>query len=85
MFDRTELIITGVMDAVFIACMVVARGLLLQVFDVFLPSERSDTILLRVLEIVLDFGLIGTAIVVTVFDLAKRIKNAIAEFRHPVG
>ena len=73
------------MDAVFIACMVVARGLLLQVFDVFLPSERSDTILLRVLEIVLDFGLIGTAIVVTVFDLAKRIKNAIAEFRHPVG
>ena len=83
--DRTELIVTGVMDSLFIACMVIARGLLLRLFDLMLPAGRSETILLRLLEVILDVGLVGSAIAVTVFDLAKRVRNAIAEYRHPVG
>jgi hypothetical protein len=84
-FDRTELIVTGVMDSLFIACMVVARGLLLRLFDLMLPVGRTESILLRLLEFVLDVGLIGSALAVTVFDLAKRVRNAIEEYRHPVG
>jgi hypothetical protein len=84
-FDRTELIVTGVMDSLFVASMVVARGLLLRLFDWMLPVGRSETILLRVLEIVLDIGLVGAALAVTVFDLAKRVRNAIADYRNPVG
>lgn len=83
-WERVELITTGAMDALFIACMVVARGLLLRLFDYMIPGERSGTILLRVLEVVLDLGLVGSALAVTLFDLAKRVRNAFAEFRAPV-
>ena len=84
-WERVELIATGGMDALFIASMVVARGLLLRLFDFMLPAGRSASVFLRLLEFVLDVGLVGSALAVTVFDLAKRVRNAFDDFRNPVG
>lgn len=79
--ERVELMVTAVLDTVLIALMIVARGLLLRLFNWMLPVGSPGTILLKVLEVVLDIALVAAALAITGFDLAKRVRNAYEEFK----
>lgn len=79
--QRVELMVTAVLDSSLIALMILARGLLLRLFNWMLPAGSSGTILLRVLEVVVDVALVASALIITSFDLAKRVRNAYEDFK----
>lgn len=78
---RVELMVTAVLDTALIALMIVARGLLLRLFNWMLPPGSSGTILLKILEVVVDLALVASALAITVFDLGKRVRNAYRDFK----
>lgn len=72
---RIELLLTCFYDTVLLVGVVGVRNLGLWTMHVLTPADNSDWITLG-LELVFDFGLLVTAIVIVVFDLLKRLRNA---------
>jgi hypothetical protein len=76
--DRADLAGTIILDAILLAIAVGARaGLLWITRRLSAPGEHD--IVIRLLEFVMDFGIIGTTVVIVIFDLAKRIKQALQD------
>jgi hypothetical protein len=71
-------VITLVIDGMMIVFAIGERAALLWVLHRFLPV--GQTWALRALEFLLDLGVVGTVVVFTGFDLAKRIANAWRDF-----
>lgn len=79
--DRLELLITLVMDSIFVAAAIVSRGLLLRLFKWMLPSPDSGALLLHALEWVINIIIVFAALLIITFDMAKRVRNAYHDFK----
>jgi hypothetical protein len=71
-YERLDLIATILLDGLVILTAVVVRIILLRVLDEYAPPNTHTTAI-KLLEWVCDIGMVGTAVVFTVFDLLKRV------------
>jgi len=83
LMDRFELLLTLVLDSLFVAAAIVSRGLLLRLFQLMVPAGDSGSIYLKALHFVINIVLVAAAVIITVFDLTKRVRNAWADLRSP--
>lgn len=79
---RFEILITLGMDSLLVAGALISRFVLLKLFQ-FATAGFDQTLFLRVLEFVLDYGLVASATVMTFFDLAKRVRHSYRMFQQP--
>jgi glucan phosphoethanolaminetransferase (alkaline phosphatase superfamily) len=79
-WERAEVAATVMIDGVLLLLVVGLRAILLWPLHWFGPAETMAWSV-RLVEILLDFGLVGTVIVMTVFDFAKRMRNAYHSWR----
>jgi hypothetical protein len=79
--DRFELLITLLLDTAFIAAAILSRGVLLRLFEWMLPPGTSGALLPYALEWVVNVILVLAAILITAFDMAKRVRNAYDDLR----
>lgn len=77
--SRVELLLTLVIDGILLVLAVLARAGFMWILHL-LPDAVLAAWPIVILEFILDFGLVGTAGVITLFDLAKRIRNAYRDF-----
>lgn len=78
--ERIEVVLTILLDGLIVAVAILVRAFLLWLATALLPTG-GQTWAIQGLELVLDFGMLGMALVFTVFDIAKRAKNAVDTFR----
>lgn len=78
---RLEIVVTILLDGLILAVAIIVRGFLLWLIARLMPADHTWAI--HSLELVLDFGMLGSVLVFTVFDLAKRARNAIDAFQRP--
>lgn len=72
---RLEIIVTLIIDAATILVALLCRGLTLAAYRY--GTEGSEVAWhLRALEYVLDYGIVGAATALVVFDLAKRLRTS---------
>lgn len=76
--DRADLAATIILDAILLAIAVSVRAGLLWITHRLSAPEEHD-IVIRWLERVMDFGIVGTTAVIVIFDLVKRIKQALQD------
>jgi hypothetical protein len=77
--SRAEILSTLLIDGVVVTVAAFARYGFLWMVHIVSPPEGNPPLPLLVLEWILDFGIVGTALVITVFDLCKRIRHAYRE------
>lgn len=77
--SRAELLVTFILDGALVAAAAFARSVFLWLLHAATGDDVSGVV--RVLEVILDWGLITTALVIAAFDLAKRVKTAYRDFR----
>lgn len=78
--SRAEILSTLLIDGLVVTVAAFARYGFLWLVHLVSPGEGNSAGPLLVLELILDFGILGTALVITLFDLGKRIKHAYREF-----
>ncbi len=78
--EKLDLVATILLDGLILLVAILTRAGLLWVVARFSPREPHSWVL-TALEWILDVGLVGTAVVHVVFDLAKRIRNSYRNFR----
>lgn len=76
--SRAEILSTFLLDGALVTLAALARWGFLWILHALGDASGGP---IRVLEFILDYGLLGTALIITGFDLAKRIKMAYTEFR----
>lgn len=76
---RLEIIATILMDSGVIVVALLVRGVILKAYRYGVEGATVPWHL-RALEIVLDYGIVATAIVLVVFDLSKRIRNGVKDY-----
>lgn len=76
--SRVEILSTFLIDGVLVTLAALARWGFLWILHALGDPTGG---VLWVLELILDYGLLGTTLVITGFDLAKRIRIAYLEFR----
>jgi hypothetical protein len=80
-YERLEIIVTIVLDGAMIATAYLVQVGLLWLVERFTPSEDHPWAIFA-LEVLLNFGLVGTVAIVVAFDLLKRIRNAFRSWRY---
>lgn len=78
--ERADLATTIVFDAIVLIIVFIVRFCLLWTYARFKAPGSSDVVV-RILEFVMDFGIVGTATVIVVFDLLKRAVIALNQLR----
>ena len=82
--EKLELVATLILDSAIIAVAFLCRAALLALVLLLAPPENQRDIqnfAVVALELILEFGLVGTAVIHVSFDLAKRIRNSYRSFR----
>lgn len=78
---RTEILVTIGMDAASIWAAVAMRGFFLAQIHKGTAPEAINWAL-RLMDWILDVGLVGTVLAIAVFDLAKRIRRSYRSFKY---
>lgn len=82
-YTRVEIALTILLDGGLIGVSLLVRAGLLWLFGHLVPdtpSEASHELEdwgVRLIEWVLNFGLVGTVVAVTIFDLLKRVRQGL--------
>jgi hypothetical protein len=79
-YIRAEMGMTIILDGSLLLLAVAVRAILLAALHWFAAPDAMDWSL-RIVEWVLNFGLVGTVIIFTGFDLLKRIRNGYRAWR----
>jgi hypothetical protein len=80
-YIRAEIAITIVLDGGLLLVAIGVRAILLSGLHWLAPDDAMDWSL-KIVEWVLNFGLVGTVIIFTGFDLLKRIRNGYRAWKH---
>ena len=78
---RMEFLLTMAMDSAMIAGSLIGRWVLLWVFH-FMTDAKNLSPFLDVLEFILNYGLVVSAVIMTGFDLAKRVRDGYRSLVH---
>lgn len=80
---RGELISTLLIDSLYVAAAIVSRALLMRLYLWLEPWVAPDGggLMMRILQVIIDFGIVGTTAVMVTFDLSKRVLAAWQELR----
>lgn len=81
-YIRAEIALTIVIDGALILLAVLVRSALLWGLHLFAAPDSLDWSL-RIVEWVLNFGIVGTVTIFTGFDLLKRIRSGYLLWRNP--
>ena len=81
-YVRAEIALTLVIDGALILLAVLVRAALLWGLR-WLTASDSLEWSIRIVEWVLNFGIVGTVVIVTGFDLLKRVRNGYLSWRQP--
>lgn len=77
--SRAEILSTFLIDGTLVTLAAFARAFFLWLLG--LLGGETDSGPIHVLELILDYGFLGTALTITAFDLMKRIRTAYRDFR----